>query len=257
MLHDPVTADSIIAEGKADFVFLGRSLLADSDWSEKARRGRLEEIRPCISCNTCIEHNFKGLPVRCAVNPHTGREGQFNFMIKSSTPIGKAVVIGSGPGGMQAASSLERQGFSVTLFEKEDQPGGMLKLASVPPYKNRILLLRDYMVNKIHRSNIDLRLKHEFSLEDLAQLKPDIAVIATGAQPNWPDIKGYNPELCIGIIDVLNHSADIRRENVVIIGGGDNGCETADYLLSWGNRVTIIEQQNILHRAWKKRTGGR
>ncbi|HEX3010671.1 MAG TPA: NAD(P)/FAD-dependent oxidoreductase [Syntrophomonadaceae bacterium] len=253
MLRSPVMANSVIAEGKADFVFLGRSLLADSEWPEKARKGKLEEIRPCITCNTCIEHNFKCLPVRCAVNPHTGREGQFDFMIKPSQKAGSAVVIGSGPGGMQAAQSLDRQGFKVTLFEKDDQPGGLLQLAAVPPFKQRILLLKDYMVRKIRRSNIELCLKHEFTPDDLKELNPDIAVIATGARPFWPDINGYNPEFCIDIIDVLSGSVDIRRQNVVIIGGGANGCEVADYLLCWGNRVTIVERQKYLASDMEKK----
>lgn len=252
MVRSPAMADNIIAEGKADFVFLGRSLLADSDWPEKARRGRLEEIRPCITCNTCISNNFKGLAVRCAVNPHTGREGKFNFMIKPSHSAGKAAVVGGGPGGMQAAAALNRQGFAVTLFEKEEQLGGLLKLAGVPPYKQRIFLLQDYMIKRIYRSNIDLQLKHEFKPADVTELNPDVVVIATGSKPCWPDIPGY-PDFCTGITEVLTDAVDIRKQQVVVVGGGSNGCEVADYLQSWGNRVTIIEQGQHLAAAMEKK----
>lgn len=253
MVRSPAMAESIIAEGKADFVFLGRSLLADSDWPEKARRGKQEEIRPCITCNTCISNNLKGLPVCCAVNPHTGREGKFEFMINPSQPAGKAVVVGGGPGGMQAAAALNRQGFAVTLFEKDERLGGLLKLAGVPPYKHRIFLLKDYMIRQIYRSNIDVQLKHEFKPADVAELNPDIVVIATGSEPYWPDIPGCSPDICTGITEVLTDAVDIRKQQVVVVGGGSNGCETADYLQSWGNRVTIIEQGPYLAADMEKK----
>lgn len=253
MLRTPELAEQVIAEGKADFVFLGRSLLADSDWPHKARENRREEIRPCITCNTCIDNNFKGLAVRCAVNPRTGREGQFNFMIKPTRPVGSALVVGGGPGGMQAADALNRQGFSVTLLEKEKQLGGLMNLAAVPPHKERIWLLKDYMIRKLRRSGVNILLSHEFTSADLIEFGSDLAVVATGSQPVLPAIKVCNPEICTGITEVLTGQVKISNQNVVIIGGGINGCETADYLLQHHNRLTIIEQQKILAMGMEKK----
>ncbi|HBQ87138.1 MAG TPA: hypothetical protein DD811_11775 [Syntrophomonas sp.] len=126
-------------------------------------------------------------------------------------------------------------------------------MAGVPPYKQKILMLKDYMIKRLQSSGIDLQTNHEFTLEDIALLKPDIVVVATGSQPYWPQIPGYRPDFCTGVTEVLAEAEPIRKKQVVIIGGGINGCETADYLQTWGNRVTIIEQAQYLAARMEKK----
>jgi len=149
VIRTPQLADHIIKNNQADFVFLGRSLLADSEWANKAVMGQVDEIRPCITCNNCIDNNFKGLRVDCTVNPRTGRDNELYYFMEKTRTNYKAAVIGSGPAGMQAALSLQNNGFQVTLYEKDDILGGLLNLAAVPPGKERIGQLRDYFIRQL------------------------------------------------------------------------------------------------------------
>ena len=245
MIRSPEFANQILAEGRADFIFLGRPLLADPDWANKACHNRGAYIRPCINCNSCIENSFKGLGIRCAVNPFTGRE----TILDRDTQVrrsARAVVIGGGPAGMQAAISLRRHGIEVAVLEKRAQLGGFMQIAAVPPHKERIDELRQYMCRQLEQAGANILLEQDVGLAMLKKLEPDIVVVATGSKAKHPAIEGELSANCFEAIDVLGGQKQITDQEVVIIGGGTTGCEAADFLARQNKRVTVLEISNIL-----------
>jgi 2,4-dienoyl-CoA reductase-like NADH-dependent reductase (Old Yellow Enzyme family)/thioredoxin reductase len=252
VIKSPQFANKIIKEKKADFVFLGRSLLADSDWANKSQNNRVDDIRPCIMCNNCIDSNFKGTSVHCTVNPVTGRERQFYYNIKTLASGSAVIVAGSGPAGMQAALSLKRHGFKVTLMEKDNRAGGLLNLACIPPYKHRIALLRDYLIRQLNQNGIKILLNTPFTMDDLKTRHPEYIIMATGAKPHRPDIKGLDHKFCIPVSDILTGKAELANKSITIVGGGRSGCEVADFLFA-NNSITIVEEQDYLASGMEKK----
>ncbi|MCX5780817.1 MAG: FAD-dependent oxidoreductase [Firmicutes bacterium] len=245
MFRNPAFANQLLKEQRADFIFLGRPLLADPEWANKARQNRTADIRPCISCNTCIARMFAGLGNRCAVNPFSGRENILAEadVLKHSV---RAVVVGGGPAGIQAALSLQRHGLEVTLYEKQARLGGLMNLAGVPPHKEKVAELRDFMVRDLARSGVQVVLNQEIGLESLEAIQPDILIVATGSQAVLPTIKGEKQGLGVEASEVLGGQVDLPGQEIVIIGGGTTGCELADYLLNRGKQVTILEKGPVL-----------
>jgi len=242
MIRSPEYADKIIAEGRSDFVFLGRPLLADPQWPNKAGLGLTSTIRPCIGCNGCIDDSFKGLGIRCTVNPQVGRGNQDNHSY-CSRPA-RAVVVGGGPAGMQAALSLQRHGIATILFEAKSHLGGLMPVAAVPPFKEKIKKLCEYMIQEMERSGIDIRKGVEFKANTFEHYHPDVVVIATGSRPN--QIKWKNLTKQYQALDILTGLEKNLVQPVIVIGGGRTGCETADYLASHNHQVEIIEKKDYL-----------
>ncbi|KUG04635.1 2,4-dienoyl-coa reductase [hydrocarbon metagenome] len=253
MISSPGFADELIEKGRCDLVFLGRSLLAEADWPNRVRAGDIEDIRPCIRCNHCIGSNFQGMPVSCTVNPHTGRERQFGrSRIKPEVKF-RVAVIGSGPAGLQTAISLSRLCGEVILYEKEAQAGGLMNLACLPPHKHRVAELRNYLFHQLDRSKVKKIFCHEFTIDDLNDIQPDSIVVATGSIPLVPDIEGLENSRFYTLEQILTRKVQIQGQHAVVIGGGENGCETADFLIGAGKEVTIIEQGSILAPGMEKK----
>ncbi len=236
-IRNPVMADQILGDGKADLVSMGRALISDPYMPEKAKEGRLEEIIPCISCNRCIQTQTKEA-IRCAVNPEAGNENRFKFS-KSDLPK-KVWVIGGGPGGLKAAEIAALRGHQVTLYERNPNLGGRMRLAAIPP-KNTVLNdFLDYLERRVNGLEVTLELGKEFTPEILETDKPDVVIVASGAVPLFPDWKGVEECGALSVDAVLTGEANVGRR-VLVVGAGGIGAEMADYLSEMEKEVTLIE----------------
>ncbi|MFX0198855.1 MAG: FAD-dependent oxidoreductase [Candidatus Hodarchaeota archaeon] len=238
-IYDPLFAEKILQQGKADLVSMGRALIADPELPKKAAEGRLEDIRPCIRCNEgCISRLRQFKTQRCTVNPLVGRERRLEI-IPVNMPK-KVLVVGGGPGGMEAARVASMKGHEVILFEKEDELGGQLRIASIPRFKADIKRLINYHSAQIKKLNVNIELGEEISLSTIKRIRPDVVIVATGATAFLPEIPGINGSFVHTATDIFTGKKQAGK-NVVIAGGGMVGCETAIYLAENGKNVLIIE----------------
>ena len=236
-IRNPLMADQIIADGKADLISMGRALIADPRLPQKGKEGRLAEIIPCISCNKCIQ-TLRMDSVRCSVNPETGNEGRFRY---SKADRSKQVwVIGGGPGGLKAAEIAALRGHQVKIFEKKNKLGGRVRLGANPPQKQVLNEFIDYLVRRVKSLGITIEMGKAFTSDMLEPVKPDVVVVATGASPQFPNWKGIEESGALSVDDVLADGADIGAR-VLVVGGGGTGAEIADLLSEIGKKVTLVE----------------
>ena len=178
-INDPQIASDIIARAKADAVCMGRGLLADPEMPLKAQEGRLDEIRTCIACNTCMESIFKTGRIECLVNPMLGREKEMAF-IPARSPK-KIMVVGGGPGGLNAAWVAAKRGHDVHVFEKRSELGGQLVPGSSPGHKAELRSLIQFQKKQVALFGVRCHLNHEVTAEDIKTFNPDVIIMATGS----------------------------------------------------------------------------
>jgi 2,4-dienoyl-CoA reductase-like NADH-dependent reductase (Old Yellow Enzyme family)/thioredoxin reductase len=247
VIREPTFAEEILREKKADFVALGRAFLADPDWAAKAKTGQEDQIRQCVSCNEgCIRRRvFMDLPIRCALNTEVGRFSRF----RAKPIVGKAkrvLVVGGGPGGMEAARVLKIRGHDVTLWEKKDVLGGQVLMAAVPAFKEKLATLIEFFKIQMQCLDIPVQLNQEATPEKIMEFNPDALILATGAVPIVPTIPGIECSPLISIEDVLTGNYTGSGSSVVVMGGGVKGAEVALYLAAQGEHVTVIEMMDQL-----------
>jgi 2,4-dienoyl-CoA reductase-like NADH-dependent reductase (Old Yellow Enzyme family)/thioredoxin reductase len=237
----PEVGEQALRERKADFIGIGRGLLADPYLPEKVAAGELSDIAPCICCFNCIQVSSYGYQpgLKCTVNARCGREGEFESMGKVKEPR-RVFVVGGGPAGMETARVAALRGHHVTLFEKQEFLGGQMVYADKASYKYNVTLLREYLAGQIKKYGVKVELGKSATQEMILREKPDIVVVATGAVPLKPSIKGLDERSALYAIDVLSGKAEVG-ENVVVIGGDMVGCEVAEVLADRGRKVTICE----------------
>lgn len=279
---EPADGDRHIAEGRYDFLAMGRKLLADPRLPCKLAFRDVQDIRPCIYCYTCVSTAYIREPVRCAVNPEIG----FEYAQQQCTADGaRYVVIGGGPGGMEAACRLAEAGAIVTLIEQGARLGGTLRMAALAYPANESLI--DWMSHRVRRSGINVRLRTTATAELTKELKPDAIIVASGARRDMPHLPGNDlPHVFsgddlrqlllaentdglrrktnfairmvtrVGAATGLTANLDVVRKaskiwmplgkHIVIIGGELVGVELAEYLMERGRIVTVLEPASRL-----------
>jgi 2,4-dienoyl-CoA reductase-like NADH-dependent reductase (Old Yellow Enzyme family)/thioredoxin reductase len=239
----PELGEGILRGGKADFISMGKALLADPHLPQKVVMGNMDDITPCLCCLTCLDSlSWRREGVCCVVNPTLGREREYE--LKPAGSLKKVIVVGGGPGGMEAARVAALRGHKVVLFDDGDELGGQLLLAAKPPFKDTIETFRQYLVGQVNKLGVELHLRQRFTADMLGEIKPDVVVLATGVKPFIPQIPGIQSNKVIRASEVLT-GAD-TGERVVVIGGELVGCETALYLLEQGKKVTVMRRGPVL-----------
>lgn len=239
-VRTPELAEAYLAQNKLDLLGLGRQLIADPYFPQKLQSGRFDETVTCMSCNICLDATmYEHKELRCSVNPAVAQEEE-HALIPAAKPK-KVFVIGSGPGGMEAAIVAAKRGHKVTLFERENVLGGQLIIAAVPPHKSEVERYRQHMVTIAEKSGVKVRKGRAVSAKAILAARPDAVVVATGVQPNIPDIPGVRRRNVVLAFDILSGKKETGKR-VAIIGGELVGCETAEYLAEKGKKVTVLRR---------------
>ena len=245
-INDPVLAEEIISSGKADLIGMARALLADPELPNKAKEGHLEDIRTCTACCYCLDQVHADLvnilnnsPVACAINAQTGKETKYR--IEPTAEPKKVTIIGGGPAGMEAARVAALRGHKVTLYEKEKKLGGLLNVAILPPYKEELANLINYLSHQVEKNGVRIKLGEEFTEDTLERDMSEVVIVATGRTLPQCDIPGTDKDNVVTVVDVLTGAREVG-DRVLIVGGGMSGCETADFLNPKGKQVTIFEK---------------
>jgi len=235
----PQEAEDILVAGKADLIGIGRGVISDPEWPKKAREGREREIRFCVGCMYCLKTVLEERnEMRCACNAEVGKES--SIQLKRAEKPKRVFVVGGGPAGMEAARVAALRGHEVTLFEK-DRLGGQLSMAAIPPGKQDIRYLIDFEQNELDRLGVKIQFE-ELDITKVQAEKPDAMILASGAEPLLLEIPGrfHRPATFTAWQVLKGH--ELQASDVVVVGGGQVGLETAEYLAVSGKKVTVVEQ---------------
>ena len=240
--QNPVASEKALKSGQCDLIFIGHGLLAQPDLVNLINEDREDEIRPCIGCGHCVDHQLQhGERAICSGNAVLAR-GDNDYNIIPAETKKKVVVVGAGVAGVEAARIAAMRGHTVDIFDMADEVGGQMNLACVPPFKQHLGLMKSYLERQLELHNVNVHLGKKVTKEDILAMNPDAVVCATGVKPVTPEIEGA--EKAVNAVDVLCGAA--TGKSVAVIGGGSIGCETAEFLAKQGKKVSIIEMSDTL-----------
>lgn len=238
-INNPWIGEDILASGKADLIAMGRSLIADPELPNKAARGESDEIRSCLGCNKgCMGLLETGRATTCLVNPEVGCESEM-ALVPAAKPK-TVLVVGGGLAGLEAARVAASRGHQVVLYEEHDEAGGQWQLVSAAPYKEHFGEFITYQVRQLRKLGVRLELGKRVTAETIMAEMPDVAIVATGANPVIPNIPGIEGKQVMQAWDVLEGKAQPGQE-VLVVGGNAVGLETAHFLADRGRSVTVVE----------------
>ncbi|MBI5578723.1 MAG: FAD-dependent oxidoreductase [Deltaproteobacteria bacterium] len=241
-IKDPVMADRLIAEGKADLVSMGRAHIADPELAAKAAQGRLQEIRPCIGCcRGCIESVLALEEATCVMNPEMGREYLLGKTAAHAPQSKRILVVGAGPAGLSCARLLALRGHRVVVVEERDRPGGALVYASKPPGRGELWEMIEYFLAELKRLGVEIRLKTIIDKAMARELAPGVVVVASGANPRLPQLPGlFDSGLNLStVLDVLSGEV-APGPRVVVLGSDQAAMVTADFLAQGPRAVAVL-----------------
>jgi 2,4-dienoyl-CoA reductase-like NADH-dependent reductase (Old Yellow Enzyme family)/thioredoxin reductase len=237
---DAFTAEKALRDGSADFALFGRALMADPDWPNKAKEGRFDEIRHCLFCGFCQAAREAGSPSSCTVNMTMGKE--LEPKLEPAPKKKKVMVIGGGPGGMEAACTAAERGHDVTLYEKSDQLGGQWAILSAYlPEEGRLI---KYLSNQMKKLGVKVNMNQAVTAQMVRDMRPEAVVVATGAKSLSLDVPGINCKNVVQANDVLTGKVQVGQK-VVVVGGRGLGCDAALFLAEKGKDVSIITRSKV------------
>jgi 2,4-dienoyl-CoA reductase-like NADH-dependent reductase (Old Yellow Enzyme family)/thioredoxin reductase len=231
-------ADNVVSKGKADFITLGRPLLADPDLSRKLHEGRIGDVHRCLYCNNCLRSMWRS----CTVNPFLYREAI--LPLESAESPRQIMVVGGGLAGMQTAVLLAMRGHNASLYEKGPRLGGQWYTASLVPRKQDFISLIDQLEHSLDKYGVPIALNTEINKEMVMEIRPDVVVVATGAIPMELDIPGANRTNVIQANDVLEGKFSVKSK-VVVVGGRSLGMEVAILLAEQGKEVNLVSRSAL------------
>lgn len=250
-IHDANLAEMILAEERADIVGIGRSSIADPEFVNKVQKGDLEDIKPCVAClQGCIHHLYTDQPITCLANPLVGHESTFE--IEQAKDKKKILIAGGGPAGLEVARILALRGHNVHLYDKAEKLGGQLLIACMPPHKQALANLVKYMVKDLERSGVKVHLETQVNKKLVEEMQPDLVINASGGKAILPNLPGQEHVNAVSAWDLLMGKVTVGV-NVLIVGGGSVGLETADFLAEQGKKVTLVEMKDEIGADMVKR----
>jgi len=238
-LHYPEVAEKALADGKADFIAIGRVLLSEPEWVNKVQNGKTDEICPCLGCHEgCKWQMITQQPTSCSLNPTCGHE--IEWVLTPLKEKRSLLIVGGGPAGIEAARVGAARGFNVTLWESSHRLGGNLWPAAKPDFKHDISDYLQYLDRLARRLPIEIVLNKRASAEDIQSFAADYVILATGATMEPLPFEGDNIFTAVQVLSDIEPQGD----KILVMGGGVIGCETALYLARKGKQVTISTRRD-------------